>query len=284
MAKHPYMSAINPIRFFEHYKIPKDGYMQKFANTDDTYIQIISDGSTFDLRVLNEQGADVTVINSIQQSSITLAGKTFVTFKILFAGLKGIYQLRLIETRGEKQYFYYSMFICVSPDNTKLTKLQYKNTFNRDDIKYRETTLSEGVDIFTIRTEGGFQEKNYIPKSNDTIYMKGDYRFHLLHSLAYYTRQFTIGDTFGISDELFYTINNVFSCDTVYINDEGYTKFEGASFAPTEIDHYALRTWNIELAPTGDNLERDEQCASLFCTGFLHPNQYLFNNSFLKVS
>ena len=279
-----YMSAINPIRFFDYEKVPKDWYAQKFADVDDTFIQIITDNSTFSLKVIDGKGIDRTVAGSIKQlEPVEIGDMIFITFAIKFVGYNGGYQFVLTEIQAGSERVYYSMPFCVGSQYRDLMKLHYRNQFKDGDVVYKTEPDGEGIDIFSLRVEGGFEEKNYIPKSNDTIYMKGDYKYHLLHSLVYYTRQLTVGDTFGIADELFHTINHIFGCDTVFIDFSSFTKFEGAQWSFSEVEHYPLRTWQIELAPTNKILDRADICNSLFCTGYLHPDHYLFNDSFIKI-
>jgi len=285
MPQYTYLSALNPIRFFPLDEMPEDDYVQKYYTGDDTYIQVISDGADYDLFALNKYGKAVDTGNNITKSEETVSGLKFTTFAINFSGMYGCYKMQLVEKRGGIiSDTYYSIPVCVSHENKDLMLLQYRNVRNKGDIRYRPDPLAKGIDIFSLRVEGGFEDKCDIPKSADTVYMNGDLRHELLHSIVYHTRQITIGDTSGIPDKYFiHTIQHIFGCDAVFVNNKSYTKYEGAQFSWKEIEHYPLRTWQIELSPTGWTLDRTGITGdALFHQGWMHIFNYLYNDSFLK--
>ena len=294
MAEFTYLSALNPIRFYEAGKAPCDGYVQKFGNADDTFIQVIgTNTSSYTLDIVNKYGINAGVSLTPMVRTVNTADTKcrFTTWHIEFSALQECCY-KLILTHVEENKRWESDMFNVSKKNNKLTLLQYRNMQNTGDVYYGDAdTIGLGfIDVFSLRVEGGFQMKNYIPKSTDTIYMNGDYRYELLHSLSYYTRRYTAGGVRGISDEIFHTIHHALGCDTMFIKGKGHVKFEGASWSFNDIENYQLRTWNIEVAPTGFVLNRSEYPEipdtpyndALFHQGYMHPNNYLYNDSFLK--
>ena len=219
-----HISPVNPIRFFASASpvtmgtisdirdVPisdGDRYVQKYSPKDYTSIQVCSNDSAmnFTLDVLDRYGKWIR--NVSRQESI-LENIRFSTFQVYFTGLNGCVRLRLTVGYGYGySEIYESALLHVSQKNESLTLLQYRNTENMDGVDY------SAVDIFTLRVEGGFQMKNYAPKSNDTIYRNVDLRFEMLHSDTYHTRKFIAGGTRGIPDEFHYTIHKAFGCDTI---------------------------------------------------------------------
>ena len=246
-----HIPPVNPVRFFKK-GTQGDGYVQKYSPSDSTSLQVCSRVAEISctLAVIDRYGKPVRYFE--EKTSILGELYFFCTWQMDFAGLDGCYRIALTACDGygaiEK---YESGCIHVSPKNERLPVLHYRNTGNMDDINY------EDVDWFSLRVEGGFQMKDYSPRSNDTIYRNVDLRFEMLHSDTYRTRMFTAGGSRGIPDDLHFIIHKAFGCDTVYVNLESYVKYEGAQWQSNEADNYSFRTWILEVIATGNELERD---------------------------
>ena len=306
-----YLSPLNPLRFYvlsakpdePTYNFPstptvgsffpylrKQEYVQKFAPIDDIFIQLITSlGTTWDFNIYlcNENGRIINTTSPTKRSHTT-ENLRWQTWQIplssyipLSSGKRQGKFIIVLRDNQTPRMHYASNLFCVNAENSKLPLIHYKNSRNRGDIYYGSGS-TQHIDIFSLRIEGGFLEKNYNPKINATVYMGGDLKYNVLNSLTYYTRTFTAGNAFGIDDDFHFTVANAFATDTLFIDKRGFSMFEGAIWSPKEIEHYPLRTWNIEVAPNGLMLDRDNILSdALFHQGWMHPNNYLYNNSLL---
>ena len=253
-----HISPANPIRFLPHHQPlskwrGRDGrYVQKYCPTDYTSLQVCGDdgGMSFHLDIVDRYGNQVRSYSPVHSMLGEYDEFHFWTFDVGFSGLDGCCRLVLTVNGADK---YESNPLWISQKHGDLTLLQYRNSLNKDSINYA------AVDMFSLRVEGGFQMKNYVPKSDDTVYRNVDMRFEVLHSDTWYTRMFTAGGTRGIPDELHYIVHKAFGCDTVYINGDGYVKYEGADWEEKDVDHYPLRTWMIEVVGTGYRYVREAE-------------------------
>jgi len=281
MSKFIYLSRLNPLRL--HLGKPNNIYTLKHADTDELWMQVITDLSTplDKMRLQNVSSLQERIATA---SAVTDGHLRIVTFKFDTNGLFGCYRA-YCETRINNVYRYlWSEKIHIAPEHTGLTLLQYRDVDKKNDVKYKQN--NDGINIFSRRIEGGFQQNNYIPKGIDTVYMDANLRYKMLHSLTYNTNIFHAGDTYGIPDDVHKGINAAFGCDTVFIDSEGYTKYEGAEWTPNEIELYPFRSWTIELAKNGfvydANFVPPTTDDRLFGVGYLRPQDFLYNDSFIK--
>ena len=258
--------------------IREQEYTQKFAQKDNIFIQIIYDDDNarnFELFLCDAKG-NILVTPTIT-TDIRVAGVlSWQTWNIKLTNFqKGHYIIVIRDNYNYNATHYASNLFCVNAENEKLPLIQYRNTNARGDVWY----ANNHVDIFSIRVEGGFQEKNQNIKMNNVIYMGGDYKYRVLNSLVYKIRIFTAGDTEGIDDDFHFTIANAMTADTLFIDGRGYQLTDGAEWTTREIEYYHLRSHDIELAPTGTALDRENLPAPFSVPQLMHPANYLYNQN-----
>ena len=275
-----YISDINPIKLHEG-KAPESGYTQKFATGDDTFIQVRSKeaGSSFELNICLLNGR---VVRLTEQIKTSVNNYHFHTFNPAFNRLQGLYKLVLTERDSANvvQSTWESAPICILPENAALPLIQYKNTRNNE-VRFSD------FDYFSLRVEGGFEMKNEQPKMINTVFMNSNLRYVNLHSVRYYTRKFHAGGTFGINWDVFNSIHHAFGCNTVFIDKEGYVQYEGAEWTANDVEHYPLRTWVTELAPTRTRLTRESVVYNddlIASTGFWRPTDYWYDDTFWRTN
>ena len=226
--------------------------MQKYAPEDFTNIQAATVGVLLNVSlVLKKKYSTIKTLDPAV--SILDNDYYFYTFRIYFAGLSGYYRLfvRGIDVDGNIQE-YPSGCIHVADEHRSLTLLQYKHTKNKDDVNY------QSIDIFSLRTEGGFQMHNYTPHSDDTVYQNQRVQFELLYSDTYYSRIFTAGATKGIPGDFHYIIHKAWGNNRVYVNGKGYVKYTDSAWDVNQADQYPPRTWKLEVVPNGDTYVRTD--------------------------
>ena len=242
-----HIPRINPIRFFDQRagKNQREGdYVQKYSPFDRTNIQLASVGVMYDvlLTIENKYRKPVKTLTP----SISVLGENndrfFYTFNINFYGLAGLYRLVITgDAQNELPQKYISGILCISTDNEAITLLHYKNSINDNDINF------DAIDMFSLRTEGGFLMKSDNPRSNNTIYQKQGGMFEMLHSVTYFTKIFTVGGAIGVPDDFFKIIHKAWGCDTVYVNGVQHVEHEGAQWNVNDEEGYEKRAWTLEV-------------------------------------
>lgn len=97
-----------------------------------------------------------------------------------------------------------------------------------------------------------------MPQAKDTFYKNQNYDQILLKSTPFNTHKLTIGDGFGVSNDIIEIINRMMSCSDFRVNGTQYTKNDGSKLEPSRVDRfYPFGSWQVELMQT-ENKFSDE--------------------------
>lgn len=92
------------------------------------------------------------------------------------------------------------------------------------------------------------------PGSKDNVYDDQLLNATMVHSVPYRVFELIIGGRYGVPPWLIDKINRMLGCSTFKLDGRLYTKNQGATFEPVELDLYPMAGWSIELR---EKLNRD---------------------------
>lgn len=234
------------------------GYSQKFQTGDKTAIQVGLEAAprTFEPKLISvdtgreyPQASEVFLFNNNRYQNIT------VDFNIPEGSY--IFQLQVDSD------VFVSDIICVKEKHENTIPFSYSNSENTQNV-----ILENGL-FFLIRVEADYSYNSLTPKSDSTVYERDFGEFIQIFSSPYDTFRLNIGGITGIPDWLISIVNRAFSCDTIHTMGTGITKVSGDDWEATSEANYNLRSWNIQIALTGDQ--------------FLYQNPRLTVNGQLEV-
>lgn len=117
--------------------------------------------------------------------------------------------------------------------------LEYEHNQFREDMIF-ETGIRPGIRIPAVK-----KFKN--PASKDTLFEDQVLNIEILRSDAYRIWTLHIGGAEGVPDFIADKLNRILGCNTVLIDGKQYTKADGATLQPKELENYPLRGWNMDL-------------------------------------
>jgi hypothetical protein len=164
----------------------------------------------------------------------------------------------------ETQDIYYSEPIDIKQTHENSVLLEYRHETNDFDMIFQKrlidlkTQIEAGeinpydviatVPLYQMRVKGGFYAKGFAPASVDEIYADITHDQTILSSVPFNTKTLTIGDNAGVPNWQIDKVNRVLSCTFLRINDEYYTKADGATLEQVAYtDRNVKGAWAINL-------------------------------------
>lgn len=261
-----YFPLLNPVRFYEVGRANLDKYYTKHFDDwmyperlydwqkPENYCQIWQDDDIIKLQF--ESTFDpiiVSLIDSTGNAVITLPaliGLPHQTFpntwafevEMSLSGLAtGCYTLSILAGSGEDAKTFVSpcQYISSEPIHNSVI-FEYWNSKFHGDIMFES-----GIQL-QYRVHGNFGFLT--PGRKDEAYKDERYNPAILNSKTFRQFDLSLGDEFGLPDDVIDLINRIFSCDNVVIDNKPFAIAEGGKFEFTDIgNEYTKRGLKITV-------------------------------------
>lgn len=248
-------------------------FMQKYNIEDLTKLQIISDDEEPFLTV--HVASTNRILQTIYFSEIPtlIADDEFKIFEleIQFAQIgTGEFYFKLSD--GSR-----SGVISVMENHKDTILIKYRNSKNGLGVVF-----DTGI-LFQMRIDAFI--RNFSPKSDDEIYNDQLRNSTKLYSLPYNVFTFFAGNSKGLPDYILDTINIIFSCDMIKLNDRWFEKVEGSEWEVKRIEGYDFSGMSIDIMPAvnriAEQIKIDEE-------NDLNPEEYMiiqrYSNNYADIT
>lgn len=232
-------------------------YTQKYNKTDKPVIQILSDYETFSVELydINDQAVKIYVPVLVNTNIIDFTFKCYET-EINFTGLdNGVYQLRVSYVDDEEGLVkFYSEPIKIKEVHEGTILVEYTNSENNFGFIFSNNWTGK------IRVES--EISNFMPASDDVIYIDQKYNNTRLYGQPYRKFQFILGCKQGVPDWMVDKINRAFCFDQLSLDGEFFNKTEEAQWEETRVDNYPFTGQVIDIMPVenkfADKIKTDD--------------------------
>ncbi len=214
------------------------GYAQKWQTTDAIRLQFISNYTPLELKLVGVYDrVQQTVVMAKKAADENNAGYFIYEADMSLAAVTpGCYRLQF--AAGADIWRSGPLVIKVKHNNT--VYIEYKNSKFKNGIIY-ETGFAPAI-----RVEGrlGRLQKG----AKDQMWEDQTLNQSIITSKSFRVFPFNIGGKYGIPDDLFDKISDIFGCDSVQIDGKYFTKAKAdAEWEPHEIEGYPLRAFSTDV-------------------------------------
>lgn len=231
----------NTVRSFEQ----PVKYHDRWLNDDSIRLQYTSNFAPITLKLFSCDGVEVYSV-PFETKQQDFFNPTYYVRQIeldLATFDPGNYYLRIPEANWISEPF---EIIEAEDESNPTLYIEYSNSERYGGIIF-DVPFSPAIRVPAI-----LKYKN--PASRDTVYSDQDEDEVMLHSVPFRVWNFILGGIGGVPPYLIDKISRIFGCDTLTIDGRDYTKNEGATWEPVELDQYPMAGWSIELR---ERLNRD---------------------------
>lgn len=224
---------VSPIRWVEaEYSrlFPRSsGYVRKMGSSDTWRVQFLSDNNlldTFKLKVYSFNYNFYLTEFSFTKNSIG-GGYYWDAFVLASQILNAINALNLpyldncVYFSLESDTLWAESLPVVIGSFSDTVQISVHNTTNDFGTVFGDFSFSS---IFSFRVEGGFIPGYFIPKGEYETFANQSNEFSVIYSNPYGEYTLSLGDAYGLTDDMIEQISRFFACDIILINMKQFVR------------------------------------------------------------